>query len=58
MENHLPLVGKVNLVLSIGYTKFRVIKMLYSAESHITVNGVDVKIFNGKTHFFFLEIDS
>ena len=37
---------------------FMVQKMLYFAESHITENGVDLKIFYGKTHFFYWEIDS
>ena len=32
--------------------------MLYFAESHITVIGVDGKTFNGKTHFHYREDNS
>ena len=37
---------------------FMVQKMLYFAESNITVIGVDGKTFNGKTHFLYWEITS
>ena len=32
--------------------------MLYFAESHLIVNRVDGKTFNGKTHFLYGEINS
>ena len=54
----LSILNTYEILYLLNIQNFVVQKMFYFAESHLTVNGVDGKTFNGKTHFLYWEINS